>query len=133
MLTQQGQLVGTLPYMSPEQVRNEELDARSDLWAVGVILHELCTGAHPLGRPTMRTLKQLMDLDQPMLSVSEVRSDVGALGAVIDRCLRKLRDERFGSADELLAALESLVPPKKALDPGELNPGEDENPFAGLA
>ena len=49
-LTQEGALLGTLPYMSPEQLRTEEIDARSDLWAVGIILFELVTGAHPRSR-----------------------------------------------------------------------------------
>lgn len=127
-VTHHGQLVGTLPYMSPEQWRCEELDARSDLWAVGVILYELCVGAHPLGALTMHDLMPVQDLDRPMPSVSQERPDVGALGAVIDKCLRKRKAERFASAEELLAALEPLLPGKKAL-----TLGEDENPFAGLA
>lgn len=46
-LTQQGALVGTIPYMAPEQWRAEKVDPRTDLWAVGIMLFELCTGTHP--------------------------------------------------------------------------------------
>ncbi len=59
---------------------------------------------------------------------SEKRPDVGALGALIDRCLKKRKAERIGSAMELLAELEALLPGRKALDLGE-----DESPFAGLS
>jgi len=127
-LTEDGALLGTLPYMSPEQWRGGDIDARSDLWAVGIILFELCTGAHPLAPVSLFTLSRVEDLDEPMPSVSDKRADVGALGAVIDRCLRKHKAERFSSAEELLAALEAALPGRKSLAPGE-----DESPFAGLS
>jgi WD40 repeat protein len=127
-LTQEGALLGTLPYMSPEQLRGEEIDPRSDLWAVGILLYELCTGARPMELLSMVRRAQLGAFDAPMPSVSDKRSDVGALGAIIDRCLMKRKAERFGSADELLAALSLLLPNRQAKDVGE-----DDSPFAGLA
>ncbi|MDI1444331.1 protein kinase [Polyangium sp. 6x1] len=127
-LTEDGALLGTLPYMSPEQWRAEDIDTRSDIWAVGIILFELCTGAHPLAPATLFHLSQVENLDEPMPSVSDKRADVGGLGAIIDRCLRKRKAERFGSAEELLAALESVLPGRKLLAPTE-----DESPFAGLS
>jgi WD40 repeat protein/serine/threonine protein kinase len=127
-LTQEGALMGTLPYMSPEQWRSEEIDPRSDLWAVGIILFELCIGGHPLPSITMNALAQVGDLDAPMPRVSDRRPDVGPLGAVIDRCLQKRKAERFGSADELLAALSKLLHGNK-----ELALGDAESPFAGLS
>jgi WD40 repeat protein/serine/threonine protein kinase len=127
-LTQEGALLGTLPYMSPEQLRSEDIDPRSDLWAVGIILYELCTGAHPVEPLTMVRLVQVALLEEPMPRASDKRSEVGALGAIIDRCLKKRKAERFGSAEELLAALEALQPGRRAFDLSE-----DESPFAGLS
>src|SRR4029453_12811191 len=107
---------------------SDGVDPRSDIWAVGIILFELCTGEHPLDPITTSRLSQVMDLDEPMPSVTERRPDIGPLGAVIDRCLKKRKAERFASAEELVAALESLVHGQK---PRAL--GSDESPFAGLS
>jgi WD40 repeat protein/serine/threonine protein kinase len=126
-LTQEGALIGTLPYMSPEQLRAEDIDARSDLWTVGIILFELVTGAHPLPSCSPAALLALADSDEPMPGVEGRRPDIGALGAIIDRCLRKPPSERYRSADELLAALE-------ALDSGRpRDPDAEVSPFAGLS
>ncbi|WP_437284297.1 nSTAND1 domain-containing NTPase [Sorangium sp. So ce406] len=124
----QSAILGTPRYMSPEQLRGWDIDARTDLWAVGIVLHELVTGAHPLDPFSAGRLVEIMNLDVPMPSASERRADVGALDALIDRCLKKRNAERIGSARELLAALEALLPGRKALDLGE-----DESPFAGLS
>ncbi|WP_437758217.1 nSTAND1 domain-containing NTPase [Sorangium sp. So ce1389] len=120
--------VGTPRYMAPEQLLGTDVDHRADLWAVGILLYELLTGAHPLEPFSFTQLSNVVNLDVPMPSVSERRPDVGALGAVVDRCLKKHRAERIGSAKELLAELEALLPGRKA---PEL--GEGESPFAGLA
>ncbi|WP_437836053.1 nSTAND1 domain-containing NTPase [Sorangium sp. So ce1153] len=126
-LTQEGALVGTVPYMAPEQWRAEKVDPRTDLWAVGIMLFELCTGTHPLAPFAVGQLGQVRSLDVPMPRASDTRPDLGALGDVIDRCLKKRPDERFGGTEELIAALEPLLPGAKA-------PAlrEDASPFAGL-
>ncbi|HWO19118.1 MAG TPA: protein kinase [Kofleriaceae bacterium] len=127
-LTQDGALLGTLPYMSPEQLRAEDIDARSDLWAVGILLYELATGGHPLAYRTAFELLDMAESEAPMPSVRDKRPDVGALGAIIDRCLQKPRASRHGSAAELVAALEALTRGGK---PSEL--GDDEGLFLGLS
>ncbi|HEX3473721.1 MAG TPA: protein kinase [Kofleriaceae bacterium] len=127
-LTQAGALLGTPSYMSPEQLRGEAIDARSDLWTVGVLLHELVTGAHPLSQCETFELLDLAESDEPMPGVRDRRAGAGALGAIIDRCLRKHRDERHGSAEQLLAALEAL----EALGADTASElGEEASPFAG--
>ncbi len=103
--SQESTVFGTLLYMSPEQLRAQDVDARSDLWSAGVILFELVTGMHPLLSRSTFELFQLVDSEAPMPSVRDICPDAGALGAIIDRCLRKRREERYGSADDLLAAL----------------------------
>ena len=102
---QESTVLGTLLYMSPEQLCAKEIDARSDLWSAGIMLFELVTGMHPLLSRSTFELFQLVDSKAPMPSVRDVCPEAGALGAIIDRCLRKRRDERYRSADDLLAAL----------------------------
>ncbi|MDI1447003.1 protein kinase [Polyangium sp. 6x1] len=121
-------IVGSPPYMSPEQLLGKGIDPRADVWAVGIMLHELLTGAHPLDPFSFARLSEVLDLDVPMPSIHEKRADLGALGDVVDRCLKKRKDERMGSAKELLAELEALLPGKQPLPLRE-----DESPFAGLA
>ncbi|WP_437715652.1 protein kinase [Sorangium sp. So ce448] len=121
-------IVGTPGYMSPEQLQGSDVDYRTDLWAVGIMLYELLTGEHPLHPFSYARLSAIIDVDVPMPSLSERRPDVGALGALVDRCLKKRKAERIGSARELLAELEALLPGRRALQLGE-----DESPFAGLS
>ncbi|UQA56959.1 protein kinase domain-containing protein [Polyangium aurulentum] len=127
-LTEDGALLGTLPYMSPEQWQQEPLDARSDIWAAGIILFELSTGAHPLEPLSLARLAQVVDLETPMPSVRAKSPDLGPLADVIDRCLKKRKEERLGSARELAEALERL-----GADKGRPVIAEDESPFAGLS
>ncbi|WP_437540595.1 protein kinase [Sorangium sp. So ce367] len=121
-------LIGTPAYMSPEQLLGGDVDPRSDLWAVGILLYTLLVGAHPLDPFSVARLADIVKLDLPMPRVSARRPDVGALGDLVDRCLKKRQHERIGSAKELLAELEALLPGRKALELGD-----DESPFAGLS
>ena len=118
---------GTPPYMSPEQLGADEIDHRSDLWAVGIMFYEIITGQHPLGVFSDASLAQVRQLDVPMPSVADTLPGLGSLSAMIDRCLLKHKDTRI-SAEELLAELEPLMPRV-----GKLVLGEDESPFPGLA
>jgi serine/threonine protein kinase len=98
---------GTPPYMSPEQVRGELLDARSDLYAIGCVLYELVTGSPPFVGPpvTIRT----GHLHQPPLPPSEI---VGDIPRELERVILKLLDKdltgRFGYADEVATLLANL-------------------------
>ncbi|WP_428262799.1 serine/threonine-protein kinase [Haliangium sp.] len=130
-LTAAGALLGTFPYMSPEQWGSGEVDHRTDLWAVGVMLYEMLTGHHPLAPLGRERLMLVGQLDQPMPSLGEapeLPADVpDALVDLVDRCLAKPKAERVGSARELLDALEALLPDRygRALDAGE-------SPYPGL-
>src|SRR5512138_3192862 len=106
-LTQAGIVCGTPGYMSPEQVRGEELDARSDLYAVGVILYEMLTGVLPFESDTPMGLvtKHLVE-DPPPLAVRRPGTVVSAeLEAVIMQALARDREQRFASSDEMRAAV----------------------------
>ncbi|WP_433934986.1 protein kinase [Sorangium cellulosum] len=127
-ITRDGGMIGTLPYMSPEQWRGREIDPSSDIWAVGIMLHELVLGAHPLAPCSRMDLLGVPALDEPMPQVGARHPEIGALGAIIDRCLRKSKAERYASAEELLAELLPLLPGRR-----EIHLGADECPFAGLS
>ncbi len=110
-LTQAGIVCGTPGYMSTEQVRGEELDARSDLYAVGVILYEMLTGVLPFDSDTPLGLvtRHLVE-DPPPLAARRPGLVVSpALAAVIMRALARDRRDRFASADEMRGALQSCA------------------------
>jgi serine/threonine protein kinase len=129
-LTRNGALVGTLSYMSPEQWRGgAEVDARTDLWAVGIILFRLLAGKHPLAPLRGQQLAVTAFYNEPMPRLQQAAPDVPAeLAEVVDRCLKKRKEERWPSAAELVRALEPFLPGRYTR---ELN--TDESPYAGLA
>ena len=133
--TKAGALVGTLPYMAPEQLVGGVVDERCDLWAVGIILWELLTGRHPLAPVTLVRLMEVEELDRPMPSILSVRPELGRLGEMIDSCLQKHRKRRISSAAELLKTLMREGPNlSRSVDSADGAPGvEVGNPYAGLA
>jgi serine/threonine protein kinase len=105
-LTRTGLVTGTPLYMAPEQARGEEIDARADLFSLGVLLYELCTGRTPFdARSPLAVLKRLTDeRHQP---VRALNSDIPEwLAAVIDRLLAKSPADRFQSAREVADLLD---------------------------
>jgi TolB-like protein/predicted Ser/Thr protein kinase len=105
-LTQAGSIVGTLAYMAPEQLRGEGADARSDVWALGVVLHEMAAGARPFRGNTGYELSSAI-LDQPP---PPLPATVPApLAAVIERCLAKEPGQRYQRGGEVRAALEAVA------------------------
>ena len=127
-LTRHGAIIGTLPYMSPEQWGVDKIDFRSDLWAVGIMLYQMVVGKHPLAPLRGEQLMVTAILEQPMPSAHDARGDMPPeLADVIDGCLKKRKKERFQSADELLAALHELLPESRAA-----SLRGDESPYAGL-
>jgi len=103
-----GQVMGTVPYMAPEQIRGEEVDARTDLFAFGVVLYELATGKRPFGGATGADISSaiLRDLPTPP---TEVRPDLpGELDRIVGRCLEKSPRERFQRALDVRLDLRAL-------------------------
>jgi WD40 repeat protein/serine/threonine protein kinase len=126
-----GAIVGTLPYMSPEQLEGDAIDHRTDVWAVGIMLYEMVTGTNPVipeGANLHQALLDVTSLDLPVPSVGERRADLGALAGIIDRCLIKDRAHRTRDARVLLQELEALSADRRVAVLGH-----DGNPFAGLA
>lgn len=106
--TREGTLVGSLPYMAPEQARGLPADARSDVFALGIMLYELATGARPFSGATASDLISSILRDSPP-PVDQVRKELPRhLGRIIRRCLHKDPERRFQSAKELYNALDDL-------------------------
>jgi len=101
--TATGTIMGTPAYMSPEQVSGARIDARSDVFSFGVVLHEMVTGERPFAGATN------VDLFHAILREPAPRVEDPALQSVIDSCLAKDPDERFASAAQLPPALRDLA------------------------
>ena len=111
-ITAEGALLGTPAYMSPEQIRGDAVDFRTDLFALGVMLYELATGAHPFaGSDPASTIARILE-SQPahvtdrvpaMLSTA---AGLGDLDRIIARCLEKHPDARYQSTGDLVGELE---------------------------
>jgi non-specific serine/threonine protein kinase len=105
--TQQGVLLGTVSYMSPEQVRGQHADARSDVFALGCVLYEMLTGQRPFpGDTSADVMACILHNAPPMLSESG-RHRPAVLDRVLARCLEKAPAQRYASGAELAAALKA--------------------------
>ncbi len=104
-LTQDGSMIGTPSYMSPEQCRGGPVDGRSDLFSTGVLLYELLTGEKPFrGKSFTEVITQLLQHDPPDLAL-RLGPDGAAVAAVVSRALQKRPSDRFAGAAEMVAAL----------------------------
>ena len=107
-ITRSGIPVGTVAFMSPEQARGEEVDPRSDLFSLGVLLYEMATGATPFRGTTTSIIAQLVSPD-PVASPRTLEPSVPVeLDRIICRALEKDRRMRYQTAADLLAALRAF-------------------------
>jgi eukaryotic-like serine/threonine-protein kinase len=109
--TDRGTVMGTVGYMSPEQVRAQQVDHRSDIFSLGVILYEMLAGERPFrGGSAVETLNAILKEDPPELT--KLRGTNGnaspALERVVQHCLEKSPGQRFQSANDVAFALEAL-------------------------
>src|SRR6185503_8301955 len=113
-LTQAGTAVGTLPYMSPEQLRGEPVRVASDIWALGVVLYEMAAGARPFTGNTPFELSAAILSDEPVQVPAEIRPE---LRTAISGCLVKDQRRRYASALDVRAALDGVQTAVTALPP----------------
>ena len=107
-VTAPGVVAGTAPYMSPEQIRGEALDGRTDIFSFGVTLYEMATARLPFVGENAAAVCQAV-LDGHPIAASRVRSEVPAeLEAIIEKCLNKDRELRYQRAADLSAAVSAL-------------------------
>jgi eukaryotic-like serine/threonine-protein kinase len=106
--TEPGLVMGTVGYMSPEQVRGQATDSRADIFAFGAILYEMLTGKRAFQKPTSpETMSAILNEDPP--EISQIVSNVlPALKRTVHRCLEKTPERRFQSTTDLTFALEAL-------------------------
>lgn len=108
-LTREGTVVGTAPYMSPEQASGRAVDPRSDVFSLGIIFHEILTGRRPFRGDTRADIVSSILRDAPE-SVSDMRPDLPPrLGRIVRKCLEKSQDDRYQVAREVFSDLEDLT------------------------
>ncbi len=107
-LTQAGIIVGTVPYMSPEQIEAKPVDHRSDIFSLGIVLYEMATGARPFSGDSSPALMSSILKDQPR-PITELRPEMpDGVWRLVARCLEKSSSERVQSAQEVLVELKAL-------------------------
>lgn len=109
-LTQTGMALGTPGYMAPEQLSGGTVDARTDLFAFGVLAWELATGEHPFGADQAALLARMTELLEGRASAASRPLPVAGLERIARRCMRGLPSERYPSAEALLQDLRAIVP-----------------------
>jgi non-specific serine/threonine protein kinase len=108
LLTQDGAVMGTYPYMSPEQVEGKRLDSRTDLFSFGTLLYEMATGRRPFEGNSSASLMSSILRDDPE-NLADCRPDLPRhLGRIVRRCLEKDPRDRFQSARSIYNELKSL-------------------------
>ena len=136
-LTRSGTSMGTVAYMSPEQARGEEVDHRTDIWSLGVVLYEMLTGQLPFkGDYDQAVIYSILNTDpQP---ISGVPAELSAkLEVMLDKALAKCPDSRYQSAADILAHLRALrkdsESSKEIASQAETQPSIAVLPFADLS
>lgn len=106
--TNLGSILGTVPYMSPEQASGAQVDKRTDIWSLGVVLYEMVTGQKPFTGETPRKVMTSILEKQPPPLTSYNKQTQAELRQIMGKALRKDRRERYQSVSEMLQALKNL-------------------------
>jgi len=120
MLSIPGMVMGTVPYMSPEQVRGEDLDGRSDIFSFGTLLYEMLSGQRPFeAKSTAEVISAILTVEPPPIS----RSSLGPIGSGEDRLIRKCLEKdaglRYQTMGDLISDLEQI---RREYESGQVRP-----------
>jgi serine/threonine-protein kinase len=118
-LTEAGTAVGTLPYMSPEQLRGDPVSVSTDIWSLGVVLHEMATGVRPFGGNTPFELSAAILSDEPVQVPTHLRPE---LRTAIAGCLVKDPRGRYATAEDVRAALDGMSADRALPTPPAVEP-----------
>ena len=116
--TAAGTILGTMYYMAPEQVEGREADARSDIWALGVVIYEMATGARPFDGESAASVIGAILKDRPAAISSRQPLSPAALDHVVERCLDKDPDERWQNAGDVKRELAWIAHTPASAVPG---------------
>jgi eukaryotic-like serine/threonine-protein kinase len=104
-----GTILGSPAYMSPEQTSGEDLDARADIWSLGVLLYKALSGALPFAGANFTTLMLAINTGSPILLEDRVPGLPAELCALVHKCLSRRRGDRFATAGALADAMDKIV------------------------
>ncbi len=108
--TQTGTVLGTADYMSPEQIRGQKVDGRSDIFSAGVILYRLLTNKKPFtGENIQAVFFKVLNQEPPELVLPDGGGEMPELQAIVDKALMKNKDERYESAKDFAADIDDLM------------------------
>jgi serine/threonine protein kinase len=108
-VTEEGTIVGTYQYMSPEQVEGKELDARSDVFSLGAVLYEMVTGKRAFaGTSQLSVASAILEKEPVPISAAKPLLPL-ALDHAIEKCLAKVPDDRWQSASDLASELKWIA------------------------
>lgn len=108
LITEKGLLVGTVPYMSPEQLRGETVDARTDIFSFGILLYEMLCGKHPFEANSYVELFACILMREPEPLSNRIENLPDEIERITNKCLAKERDERYQKATDLLNDLRAF-------------------------
>jgi eukaryotic-like serine/threonine-protein kinase len=107
-LTRPGHIIGTVPYMAPERLRDKPLDGRSDIFAAGVVLYQLVSGQLPFSGEEFVLMQRILNEPYPPLS-SRAKGCPASLDLIIDRSLAKSPEDRYSTAEEMATDLTAAI------------------------
>jgi serine/threonine protein kinase len=123
LLSTPGLVMGTVPYMSPEQVRGEELDGRSDIFSFGIVLYELLSGRRPFdAKSTAEVISAILTRDPPPINRSSLTHSGSPEERLIRKCLEKNAALRYQSMGDLISDLAQI---RREYESGQLRPVSD--------
>ena len=107
--TEPGMIVGTVKYMSPEQLRGQTLDERSDIWSLGVVIYEIVAGQHPFAGLTKTDVLASILQSEPAPLIRLSPNVPAELQRIVKKALHKNREDRYVNAKEFAVDLKNLL------------------------